>query len=226
MFVCLGDERKVLKAKVDADTGAAAAAAAPTTAGAVDVENAPAVGAALAPKEADDNEDADAGPVASAAPASVADPAMSHVPDRAKLRLLTRFTLLVQLYARGSVILLAWPWTHLTLPARYLLAVVLMVLYRAWKHETSPALAAAMDLVNWAASLGLVVTFRLQASNPYFLLEDYAEADEMELVLDTPSATPVAVAAPAVTSPPREAFAIGDDDDDDDAYRGGVSSKA
>lgn len=78
-------------------------------------------------------------------------PGSDGLPDQAKLRLLTQFRWLVQIY---------------------LLAVILVIIYRAWKHETNAALAITMDMLVLMAMMGLSFTFRLRAANPYFMLED------------------------------------------------------
>ncbi len=59
-----------------------------------------------------------------------------------------------------------------------------MLFYRAWKQSSSPALATVIEIANWLACVGLVVSFRLQPSNPYFVLADYGHphGDGVELV--------------------------------------------
>jgi len=82
--------------------------------------------------------------------------ARNTIPDRAKLKLLTQYMYLVQLY---------------------LLVVVIILVYQAWKNDNSPELNVVLEVLNLVVMIGLIITFRLRASNPYFVLTDYDEFD-------------------------------------------------
>jgi hypothetical protein len=142
--------------------------------------------------------DAAAGPAGDAEAAAATDDLLdgSLMPDRAKFRLLRQFTWLVQIY---------------------LAAVVVVIVYRAWRHETTPALAITLDMLELLALLGLAITFRLRPANPYFMLNDFDAAEGgMELLPTTKrsglTTSGSAGAAAATTTP----FAIDDDDDEEE----------
>lgn len=130
------------------------------------------------------------------------------IPDRAKLKLLTRYMCVVRLVAGflGNTaksrahswqdsLRLVVAWRFLTRPllpsfprlmhgiiARYLvqlylLVVIIILVYQAWKNDNSPALNVVLEVLNFTVMLGLTFTFRLRASNPYFVLTDYDEFD-------------------------------------------------
>jgi hypothetical protein len=149
------------------------------------------------------------------------------MPARAKLRLLTHFQYVVQVY---------------------LFAVIAVLLYTAWENSDSAAVRLPIEIFNFVAMAALAFTFRLRPQNPYYLLDDYeftgeqcGEAVPMQAVrsaspfaaaaimtpVDTPADTPVRYRPdfdepgmcsntddsppPGPKSPPRTAFSIDDE---------------
>eukprot|EP00054_Salpingoeca_dolichothecata_P025747 m.181543 g.181543 ORF g.181543 m.181543 type:complete len:212 (+) comp25457_c0_seq3:1032-1667(+) len=78
------------------------------------------------------------------------------MPDRAKLQLLNRFNILIQLY---------------------LLAVIFVLFINAWRNKNSFGITVTMDMLDLLAMASLLYTFRLRSENPYFLVNEYDDFD-------------------------------------------------
>lgn len=114
-------------------------------------------------------------------------PSVDHsaMPDRAKLRMLTQYGVMVQCY---------------------LFIVLVVLLVNAWRQDRTVASIVLLELLNLSFLAGLLYTFRLRATNPYYMLDEHDYHD------DTYGA-PVDSLPITVLS---NTFEIGGNDDDDD----------
>eukprot|EP00037_Helgoeca_nana_P010850 m.96349 g.96349 ORF g.96349 m.96349 type:complete len:439 (-) comp20463_c1_seq2:2438-3754(-) len=113
----------------------------------------------------------------------------SSMPDRAKLRMLTQYGIMVQIY---------------------LFIILIVLLVNAWRQDRTIASVVLVEMLNLIFLAGLLYTFRLRSTNPYYMLEEHDYHD------DTYGAPVDAV--PAGGSRPIEmrthAFEIGGDSDE------------
>eukprot|EP00041_Stephanoeca_diplocostata_P013569 m.238228 g.238228 ORF g.238228 m.238228 type:complete len:489 (+) comp19386_c0_seq1:200-1666(+) len=73
------------------------------------------------------------------------------MPDRAKLKMLTQYSVMVQLY---------------------LFTTLMILLINAWEQQRNIPSIIIMEMLNLFFLAGLMFTFRLRDTNPYFMLED------------------------------------------------------
>lgn len=146
------------------------------------------------------------------------------IPDKAKLRLLDQYSLMVQLY---------------------LFTYLMIVLVNAWNQDRPPSSIVVLDLCNMLILAGLLYIFRLRTTNPYYILAETLDVEyggecsggtgggqyeiprtTREVGMGGTYGNEDAGQGGGGRTVGNAAFAIGGSDDDDDGSGGGGGGEA